>query len=42
MAAFVWKNICFDKAQAPLLKERREYLKNSDNDGYKRIVKELE
>ena len=42
MASFVWKNIVMDKAQGPFLQQRRDLLRQGDDDGYKATIKTLE
>jgi hypothetical protein len=42
MASFVWKNIIFDAAQAPYLKERLNFLRLGDQKAYKDVIHQLE
>ena len=39
--AFIFQNIIHDKTTTHLIKQRQEYLKNENTEGYKKIVKQM-
>ena len=42
LGAFVWKYMCVDFAKRPLVSERRKYLREGNNEGYKEVIKKME
>lgn len=42
MASFVWKNIIHDHMTKPLMQERIKKLREGDEDGYKKIIINME
>lgn len=42
LGAFVWKYMCFDIAKRTHVTSRRKCLKEGDNDGYKKVIKEMD
>lgn len=42
LGAFVWKDMCYDVASRPLISERRKFLREGDNEGYKQVLNKLD